>query len=181
MIDLARYLVGEVASVTGLLKTFVPQRGDVTVDVDDAFEATVEFENGAVGTLEASRFARGRKNGFSGRSTARRGRWSSTSSASTSCRSHPGNGRANGFRTVLVSEADHPFWEHVVAGRAHSSAGSTPSSTSSAHLLTAIRDDADVAPHGATLEDGYRASEVAEAIVRSSESGQRQAVDYRTE
>ena len=48
--------------------------------------------------------------------------------------------------------------------RATSSAGSTPSSTSSHHLLTAILDDNDVAPHGATFEDGYRAAEVCDAI-----------------
>ena len=47
------------------------------------------------------------------------------------------------------------------------------------HLLTAIRDDTDVAPHGATFEDGYRAAEVCDAIVRSSESGAREAVSYR--
>ena len=48
------------------------------------------------------------------------------------------------------------------------------------HLLTAIRDDGDVAPHGATLEDGYRAAEVCEAIVRSADSGARESVAYRT-
>ena len=32
------------------------------VEVDDAFVSTVEFANGAIGTLEASRFAAGRKN-----------------------------------------------------------------------------------------------------------------------
>ena len=34
------------------------------------------------------------------------------------------------------------------------------------------RDDTDVAPHGATFEDGYRAAEVCDAIVRSSDGGQ---------
>ena len=33
-------------------------------EVDDAFESVVEFENGAVGTIEASRFCPGRKNAF---------------------------------------------------------------------------------------------------------------------
>ena len=47
------------------------------------------------------------------------------------------------------------------------------------HLLTAIRDDGDVAPHGATLEDGYRAAEVCDAIVRSADSGARETVPYR--
>ena len=33
--------------------------------------------------------------------------------------------------------------------------------------------------HGATFEDGYRAAEVCDAIVRSSESGSRVTVSYR--
>jgi predicted dehydrogenase len=180
VIDLARYLVGEVASVTGLLKTFVPQRGDVTVDVDDAFEATVEFENGAVGTVEASRFASGRKNGFQWEINGSQGSLAFDLERPNELQVFTPGGRTHGFRTVLVSEADHPFWDmwwpagHLI-GWEHTFVHEL------AHLLTAIRDDADVAPHGATLEDGYRASEVAEAIVRSSESGQRQAVEYRTE
>jgi predicted dehydrogenase len=47
VIDLARYLVGEVSSVAGIVKTFVSGR-----KVDDAIEAAVEFESGAVGTIE---------------------------------------------------------------------------------------------------------------------------------
>ena len=48
------------------------------------------------------------------------------------------------------------------------------------HFLTAIADDSEVAPHGATFEDGYRAAEVCDAIVRSGESGRREAIVYRT-
>src|ERR671924_2370313 len=59
VIDLARYLVGEIASVRGATQTFKEGR-----DVDDAFEAVVEFEGGVLGTIEASRFCPGRKNAF---------------------------------------------------------------------------------------------------------------------
>jgi predicted dehydrogenase len=48
------------------------------------------------------------------------------------------------------------------------------------HFLTAIREDADVAPHGATFEDGYRCAEICDAIVRASETGQRQRIEYRS-
>src|SRR6266480_2684487 len=44
VIDLARFLNGEIASVFGFAKTFVPGR-----KVDDSIEAAVEFENGSVG------------------------------------------------------------------------------------------------------------------------------------
>jgi predicted dehydrogenase len=47
-------------------------------------------------------------------------------------------------------------------------------------MLQAIADDTDVAPYGATFEDGYRASEVGDAILRSSETGERVLVSYRT-
>jgi predicted dehydrogenase len=46
-------------------------------------------------------------------------------------------------------------------------------------MLTAIREDGDVAPHGATFEDGYRAAEVCDAIVRSSETGEQVSLAYR--
>jgi len=59
VIDLARFLNGEIATVSGLVKTFLPGR-----QVDDAIEAAVEFENGSVGTIESTRFALGRRNAF---------------------------------------------------------------------------------------------------------------------
>jgi len=48
------------------------------------------------------------------------------------------------------------------------------------HVLAAIAGDTDISPHGATFEDGYRAAEVCDAVVRSSASGQRERISYRT-
>jgi predicted dehydrogenase len=79
-VDLARYLVGEINAVTAMTTTFVKERplpgagaatfsagaggasemGEVTVD--DAAFMLAEFDNGALGSFEASRFAPGRKN-----------------------------------------------------------------------------------------------------------------------
>jgi predicted dehydrogenase len=87
--------------------------------------------------------------------------------------------RARGFKTVLVTEADHPFmahwwppghiigWGETFVHEIH-------------HLLAAIADDGEVAPHGATFEDGYRAAEVCDAIVASSREGRRVELAYRT-
>ena len=47
------------------------------------------------------------------------------------------------------------------------------------HLLRAIAGDCDVAPYGATFEDGYRVAEVCDAILRSSEQRACQRIDYR--
>ena len=68
IIDLARFLVGEPRKVMSMAKTFVKERplpsgeGKAEVGVDDAVTALFEFENGALGTIEASRFCAGRKN-----------------------------------------------------------------------------------------------------------------------
>ena len=178
VIDLARYLVGEIATVSARLATFAPGR-----EVDDAVEAVVGFENGAAGTIEATRFATGRKNAFRWAINGSTGSLAFDLERINELQVHfagttPGE-RAQGFRTVLVSEPDHPFWEHWwpqghVIGWEHTFVHELH------HLLTAIRDDTDVAPHGATLEDGYRAAEVCDAMLRSSEQGTREEVTYRT-
>lgn len=79
-VDLARYLVGEITSISALTPTFITERplpgagaatfsagsGEASemgqVTVDDASFMLAEFENGAIGSFEASRFAPGRKN-----------------------------------------------------------------------------------------------------------------------
>ncbi len=185
VIDLARYLVGEIASVSGLTKTFISERagGTVRVDVDDAFEALVELDGGAVGTLEASRFCQGRKNALTFEINGSKGSIAFDLERLNELEVHlagsaPG-GRAHGFRRVIVSEADHPFWEHWwphghLIGWEHTFVHELH------HLLQAIATDGDVRPHGADFEDGYRAAEVCDAIVRSAQHGQRERLSYRS-
>jgi predicted dehydrogenase len=45
------------------------------------------------------------------------------------------------------------------------------------HLLNAIVNNSDVAPYGATFEDGYRAAVICDAILNSAETGR--AVDIK--
>lgn len=182
VIDLARYLVGEIAAVTGKTRTFIREREGGTVDVDDAFESVVEFTSGAVGTIEASRFAPGRKNALSFEINGSRGSLAFNLERLNELQVHlvgsePGRS-AQGFRTVLVSEAGHPFWEHWWP-HGHTIGWEHTFVHELHHLLGAIANGSSVAPHGATLEDGYRAAEVCDAILRSDQSGRREEVDYR--
>ena len=69
IIDLGRYLCGEITEVAATLETFIKQRPAAPgsarkqkVTVDDAAIMLARFKNGALGTFEATRFARGRKN-----------------------------------------------------------------------------------------------------------------------
>jgi len=176
VIDVARYMVDEIATVSGALRTFNPVRDGVQVDVDDAFAATVEFDGGALGTIEASRFCAGRKNGMRFEVNGTAGSIAFNMERLNELELSEGT---RGFRTILVTNREHPYlaywwppghilgWEHTFVHELH-------------HMLTAIREDGDVAPHGATFEDGYRAAEVCDAIVRSSETGERVTLAYRT-
>jgi predicted dehydrogenase len=174
VVDLARFLAGEIDTVSGFAKTFVSGR-----TVDDAIEAAVEFGSGAVGTIEATRLALGRRNAFQWEINGSKGSLAFDMERLNELQVFRADGdRARGFKTVLVSEADHPFWEywwppgHIIGW------GDTFVHELH-HLLQAIADDIGVAPYGATFEDGYRAAEVCDAIVRSGETGGRVRVEYR--
>jgi len=174
VIDLARFLCGEITTVSALVKTFIPGR-----QVDDALEAAVEFGSGAVGTLEATRLALGRRNAFQWEINGSKGSIAFDMENLNELQVFKADGdRTRGWKTVLVTEADHPFlgfwwppghiigWGETFVHEIH-------------HLLSAIRNDTEVAPYGATFEDGYRAAEVCDAIVRSSDGGARETVTYR--
>ncbi len=181
IVDLARYLVGEPTEVSGLLRTFVGERDGTPVDVDDAFEATVRFAGGAVGTLEAPRFCPGRKNALTFEVNGERGSLAFDLERLNELQVHRvagAGGRSQGFQTVLVTAPEHPFVEHWwpeghVLGWEHTFVHEVR------HLLAAIAGEDGVAPHGATFEDGYRAAEVCDAIARSSERGTREEIAPR--
>lgn len=66
-VDQVRFLTGvEVTSVSATSRTFVTRRpgprGEEEVSVDDAMWSTLQLENGAVASVEATRMATGRKN-----------------------------------------------------------------------------------------------------------------------
>ncbi len=186
VIDLARFLVGEPRRVSAMTQTFIKERplpdgkGKGVVDVDDAFVSLVEFENGAIGTIEASRFCPGRKNhqvveinGSKGSLVFNLERfnefdvfWKDETPRET-----------QGFHNVLVSESYHPFWEnwwphgHII-GWEHTFVHEIVC------LLEAIVHNTSVAPYGATFEDGYKNAVICDAILASAESGKAQSVIY---
>jgi predicted dehydrogenase len=179
IIDLARFLVGEPTAVSGLTQTFIKERptddgGRDTVDVDDAFVSLVQFANGAIGTLEASRYANGRKNhqrieinGSKGSIVFDLERLNELEVHLSD--SEPG-AHTQGFRRVLVTEADHPFWKywwphgHII-GWEHTFVHELT------HLLDAIVNDTAVAPYAADFEDGYRAAVICDAVLESDANG----------
>ncbi|MBI5928668.1 MAG: Gfo/Idh/MocA family oxidoreductase [Chloroflexi bacterium] len=185
VIDLGRFLVGEPKRVMSMTKTFVEERplpdgsGMGKVDVDDAFVALMEFENGAIGTVEASRFCHGHKNyevleinGENGSIRFNLERlneldvfWAGDDPKET-----------RGFHNALISEGYHPYWENWwphghMLGWEHSFVHEFH------HFFGAIVNKTNVAPYGATFEDGYRNAVICDAIVKSAQS--RRSVDIK--
>ena len=175
VVDLARFLAGEIETVSGFAKTFLPGR-----KVDDAIEAAVEFAGGAVGTIEATRLALGRRNAFQWEINGTQASLAFDMERLNELQVFRADGdRARGFKTVLVSETDHPFWQYWwPAG--HIIGWGDTFVHELHHFLWAIAEDAGVAPYGADFEDGYRASEVCDAIVRSGQTGTRETIAYRS-
>jgi predicted dehydrogenase len=117
-IDLARFLVGEITDVSAGMETFIKQRpipGNLrrkaAVTVDDAVAAVVRFKNGALGTIEATRLAPGRKNYNRFEINGSKGSIAfdleRMNELEVYLDSDPEATR--GFRRILVTESSHPF------------------------------------------------------------------------
>ncbi|GAS98317.1 putative oxidoreductase [Mycolicibacterium canariasense] len=169
--DLGRYLIGEVDEVTGATATFFDERPGGSVTVDDAFVATVRFDNGAIGTLEASRVAHGHVNDLSIEVNGTKGsaRFSLERLNELEVDTSGTDGH-RGFRRVLVTDRNDTLldawwppghvlgWEHTFVHELH-------------HFLTSVAAHRSVRPHGADFEDGYRAALICDAVEHSAATG----------
>jgi predicted dehydrogenase len=173
-IDLARFLVGEIKEVAGDLKTFIKTRplpgnpkksGRVTVD--DASTTLVRFRNGAIGTIEASRMALGRKNYNRFEINGSRGSLAFDLERMNELEVYfeADKPTVRGFRRILVTEHGHPYikawWPpgHII-GYEHTFTHTVYD------LLEAIADGKVPRPN---FEDGVKNQRVLGAIEKASE------------
>ena len=131
VIDLARYLVGELDEVIGMSETFVKERPIVErmeglsgkaaddaprgeVDVDDATLFLTRFANGALGSFEATRFAQGHKNDMYFEINGEKGSIKFVFERMNEIQYFDAGVDAGvqGWSTIQVSEPIHPYWEH---------------------------------------------------------------------
>ena len=172
-IDLARFLVGEITEVSGHLETFIQERplpgrprsrGRVTVD--DAAMALVRFERGAIGTIEATRMALGRKNHNRFEINGSRGSLAFDLERMNELELYlqDDGPEVRGFRRVLVTEPEHPYmrawWPpgHIL-GYEHTFTHTV------FDLLEGMADGRSPSPN---FEDGLRNQLVLAAIERSA-------------
>ncbi|MBK9313268.1 MAG: Gfo/Idh/MocA family oxidoreductase [Acidobacteria bacterium] len=171
-IDLARYLVGEITEVSGMLKTFVTERplpgSDemAPVDVDDAALSLMRFENGAIGSVEGSRMAPGRKNYNRFEINGSRGSIVFNLERMNELEVYIDEGPNSGFKDIYVTDPSHPYFAawwpagHII-GYEHTFIHTVY------ELLKAIDEERIPSPN---FVDGLRNQRILDAIVRSAES-----------
>lgn len=192
-VDLARFLIGEPKSVMAMTKTFIKERplpgesaatfskgsqdtdkGKGAVTVDDAAFMTVEFESGALGNIDSSRFAAGRKNyncfevyGSKGAVCFNLERMNELEYFD-----HTKEGDQKGYSTILATESTHPYvgawWPqgHII-GYEHTFVHAFY------EFVNAIQNGKKIVPNFA---DGAQITRILEAAQKSSLEGRKVAV-----
>jgi predicted dehydrogenase len=184
VIDLARFLVGEFYEVIGMSETFVKERPLVErmtglsgtaeadapkgkVEVDDATLFLAKFENGALGSFEATRFAAGHKNDMYFEINGEKGsiRFEFERMNELQYYNAADPEEVQGFRVIQASAPVHPYMEawwptgHVI-GYEHTFIHEVY------EYMQAIAQDKNPSPD---FEDGVKCSQVLTAVDKSIE------------
>jgi predicted dehydrogenase len=194
VVDLAHYLVGPIAEVIAMTKTYVTsrpiQQGGVDklgaseksadaerapVDVDDEVVSMLRFGNGAIGSLEATRNAWGRNNFITLEIHGTKGsihfNYERRDELQVMFADDPADAR--GFRTVYTGPA-HPYggglWPIPGLGIGYSET----KIVECFDLFNAIATGKQPSPN---FEDGLLTELVADALLRSGESGKWEQVE----
>jgi predicted dehydrogenase len=176
IIDVARFLIGEIKSVCGMQETFIKNRkvsGDTnkaeTVDVDDYATALVRFENGIPGMLETSWATLGRKvllqvevNGTEGSIY-----YDFENPNDLLLYSSADPKDRQGYRRILMGPA-HPYGTSFTFPATGSGAGFQDSLNNEIYeVVSAVVSQSPLAP---SFFDGWKVSQIIEAIQESSEN-----------
>ena len=183
-VDAVQFITGQhVDDVSGLLRTFVTERpllADTvglsgtasdergTVTVDDAAWFTGRLSGGAVASFEASRYALGRKNGFSIELYGSRGAILFDLERLNELQFYDAADAATeqGFRRILVTEPEHPYagawWPtgHAL-GYEHGF---------SHQVVDFINDIAEGRNPSPSFDDGLQVQRVLDAVERSAQA-----------
>jgi predicted dehydrogenase len=175
LVDLAHFLVGPIAEVVGAAETFIKERPREVanganpqtdrVTVNDAAAFLARFENGAMGTFEASPLVPGRKAKESFEINGSEGSLIFDLERMNELRVYfeDADPETSGFRTLLVTEPEHPYmarwWPpgHII-GYEHTFVHTVKD------LLDGIKTGENPGP---TFEDGLRVQAVIDAVERS--------------
>lgn len=187
VIDMARYLAGEITAVSSMMATWIPERPiqaggadtlgttkggagpRATVDVDDEVITMLKFGSGAIGSVEATRNAYGRNNYITFEIHGTEGSIAFNYERRDElqvCFASDGGDR-RGFRTVYTGPA-HPYGDGLWPIPALGIGYGETKIIEAYDFFKAIVEGGSVSPNFA---DGYQISLIDDAIVESAETG----------
>jgi len=174
-IDTAMWLNGGIDQVTAMTETFVKERphaltGRVEkVGIDDASAFLARFENGSLATFEATRYARGHKALYTLEINGERASifWDLHDLHRLEYFDHGGEGRLRGWRSIHVTDGDHPYMKNwwvpgLQIGYEHTFVHQV------ADFLAGLGDGQIPGP---SFRDGLATDYVTDAVLRSAGNG----------
>jgi predicted dehydrogenase len=179
-IDTAMWLNGGIASVTGTTETFIKQRrhaetGETAeVKIDDASMFLSRFKNGSLGLFEATRYARGHKALYTLEINGEKASicWDLHDLHRLQWFDHRDEGQLRGWRSVHVSDGEHPYMSHwwvpgLQIGYEHTFIHQA------ADFLASLASGNPASP---TFRDALATDYVTDAVLKSAKSGQWETV-----
>jgi predicted dehydrogenase len=179
-IDTALWLNGPITTVTAMTETFIKERkhtgtGQVEpVKIDDACAFLCRFENGSLGLFESTRYARGHKALYTFEVNGEHAsiKWDLHDLHRLEFFDHRDDGPTRGWRSIHVSDGDHPYMKHwwvpgLQIGYEH---------TFVHQVADFLADLAAGRPTSPTFREALATQAVCDAVLDSADLGQWQAV-----
>ena len=176
IIGIARYLCGPISSLSGLTGTFHRTRPEAEgvqprreVENEDWAGALLQFGTGAVGTMEVSRIAHGRKMDIAFELVCENGTLALAGERLNELQLYIDSDPVgeSGFRTIHVNSA-HPDYGAFVPAPAHGLGFNDLKTIELREFIVAVAAGRNVDPD---LEQACRIARVCEAIIDSAEGG----------
>jgi predicted dehydrogenase len=185
VIDLARFLLGEMRAVSGFARTFNSSRRSGTgreeeVAADEVNGALVEFESGAVGTLESAGVSTGRMNRLAWEINGSKGSLSfdlEDLNHLQVCLEGSPVREVRGFTRVSVTGFEHTL-QSMILPPGHNAGWEYGHVHALHHVIECIVRDRPVEPYGASFEDGYRIQVIMDGILQSARAGRKIELKY---
>ena len=175
-IDTAIWLAGGIHTVSAMTETFIKERElqdkpgtRKPVGIDDACAFLVRFDNGALGTFESTRYARGRKNQNTFEINGEMGSiaFDLEQPHRLEYFDHRDDPHVHGWRDILVTDFEHPYMDHwwvpgCTIGYEHTFINAL------ADFLKGLETGEGARP---TLRDALATQYVCDAVLESAKSG----------
>jgi predicted dehydrogenase len=176
-LDVAMWLNGPIVDLSAMTETFIKERKTqadsskvVKVEIDDAAQCMVRFANGSIGTFEASRYARGRKNANAFEINGEFGSFAFDAETPDQLKfyNHKDDSKIRGWKVISVWDSDQPYMDRWwVPGM-----GISYEHTFVHAAADFLADLADGKKRVPDFSDGLRTQMVCDTILASAKKGQ---------